>query len=42
MSKAIGDRFHAVLVDNGLLRKDEAAEVMERLVKRAGINLKVR
>jgi len=27
MKEAIGDRFHAVLVDNGLLRKDEANEV---------------
>jgi len=27
MKEAIGDRFHAVLVDNGLLRKNEAQEV---------------
>ena len=26
IGRAIGDRFHAVLVDNGLLRKDEARE----------------
>ena len=27
MARAIGPRFHAVLVDNGLLRKGEAAKV---------------
>ncbi len=27
LKKAIGDRFHAVMVDNGCLRKDEAAKV---------------
>jgi GMP synthase (glutamine-hydrolysing) len=26
LARAIGDRFHAVLVDNGLLRKNEAAQ----------------
>jgi len=31
MAKAIGNRFHAVLVDNGLLRSDEASEVLKRL-----------
>ena len=27
LARAIGHRFHALLVDNGLMRKDEAAEV---------------
>lgn len=27
LQRAIGDRFHAVMVDNGLLRKDEATKV---------------
>lgn len=40
MQKAIGDRFHAVLVDNGLLRKDEATAVLARMRGRLGINLK--
>ena len=38
MNRAIGDRFHAVLVDNGVLRLNEAKDVMERLGA-AGINL---
>jgi len=40
MCKAIGDRFHAVLVDNGCLRKDEASEVLKRLNGDCGVNLK--
>eukprot|EP00560_Eucampia_antarctica_P002144 CAMPEP_0197837996 /NCGR_PEP_ID=MMETSP1437-20131217/33960_1 /TAXON_ID=49252 ORGANISM="Eucampia antarctica, Strain CCMP1452" /NCGR_SAMPLE_ID=MMETSP1437 /ASSEMBLY_ACC=CAM_ASM_001096 /LENGTH=537 /DNA_ID=CAMNT_0043445491 /DNA_START=67 /DNA_END=1680 /DNA_ORIENTATION=+ len=40
MHKAIGDRFHAVMVDNGCLRKDEAKNVLERLRNKCGINLK--
>lgn len=40
MQRAIGDRFHAVLVDNGCLRKDEAKEVLKRLKGDCGINLK--
>jgi len=40
MNKAIGDRFHAVLVDNGCLRKDEAKNVLKRLRGDCGINLK--
>jgi GMP synthase (glutamine-hydrolysing) len=31
MNKAIGHRFHAVMVDNGCLRKDEAKNVLKRL-----------
>eukprot|EP00594_Rhizosolenia_setigera_P012420 CAMPEP_0178961248 /NCGR_PEP_ID=MMETSP0789-20121207/13570_1 /TAXON_ID=3005 /ORGANISM="Rhizosolenia setigera, Strain CCMP 1694" /LENGTH=545 /DNA_ID=CAMNT_0020644999 /DNA_START=42 /DNA_END=1676 /DNA_ORIENTATION=+ len=40
MQRAIGDRFHAILVDNGCLRKDEAKEVLKRLKGDCGINLK--
>ena len=39
MNKAIGDRFHAVMVDNGCLRKDEATKVLKRLREDCGINL---
>jgi GMP synthase (glutamine-hydrolysing) len=41
MTQAIGPRFHAVLVDNGLLRLNEAAQVKETLTKHLGINLTV-
>lgn len=41
MNEAIGDRFHAVLVDNGLLRLDEAKSVRETLTEGLGINLTV-
>ncbi|RMD45027.1 hypothetical protein DV735_g38, partial [Chaetothyriales sp. CBS 134920] len=41
MQEAIGDRFHAVLVDNGLLRLDEAKEVETRLRQHLKINLEV-
>jgi GMP synthase (glutamine-hydrolysing) len=34
-----GDRFHAIMVDNGCLRKNEAAEVVVRLKEKLGINL---
>ena len=39
MNRAIGDRFHAVLVDNGCLRRDEATKVLKRLREDCGINL---
>jgi GMP synthase (glutamine-hydrolysing) len=39
LKKAIGDRFHAILVDNGCLRKDEAVKVVKRLHENLGINL---
>ncbi|MBN2328506.1 MAG: glutamine-hydrolyzing GMP synthase [Candidatus Omnitrophica bacterium] len=39
LHRAIGDRFHGFLVDNGVLRLNEAAQVMERLKKKLGINL---
>jgi len=39
--RAIGDRLTCVLVDHGLLRKDEAAEVLRELGERRHLNLKV-
>ncbi len=39
MNRAIGDKFHAILVDNGCLRKDEATKVLKRLREDCGINL---
>jgi GMP synthase (glutamine-hydrolysing) len=41
MKEAIGDRFHAVMVDNGVLRLNEAKQVKETLEKGLGINLTV-
>lgn len=41
MQKAIGDRYHAVLVDNGLMRLNEARDVKEILDKEFDINLTV-
>jgi GMP synthase (glutamine-hydrolysing) len=41
MQEAIGDRFHAVLVDNGVLRLNEAQQVKETLTKHLSINLTV-
>jgi len=41
MHEAIGSRFHAILVDNGLLRLNEAAQVKETLQGALGINLNV-
>jgi len=41
MQEAIGDRFHAVLVDNGVLRLDEAKTVKKTLTDHLGINLTV-
>ena len=37
--RAVGDRLTCVFVDNGLLRKDEAAQVMDRFAER--LHLKV-
>ncbi len=39
MNRAIGDRFKGFLVDNGVLRLNEARQVMERLGKIEGVNL---
>ncbi|KAK0362184.1 GMP synthase (glutamine-hydrolyzing) [Friedmanniomyces endolithicus] len=41
MHEAIGDRFHAVMVDNGVLRKDEAKQVKKTLTEGLGVNLTV-
>ena len=41
MDSAIGDRFHAVLINNGLLRKDEAVTVHKTLTDYLGIQLTV-
>jgi GMP synthase (glutamine-hydrolysing) len=41
MHEAIGDRFHAVMVDNGCLRLDEATQVKKTLGDHLGINLTV-
>jgi GMP synthase (glutamine-hydrolysing) len=41
LKDAIGDQFHAFLVDNGVLRKNEANDVMERLRSRCGVNIEL-
>lgn len=41
MKEAIGDRFHAVLVDNGVMRLNECETVKEALSKHLGVNLTV-
>ncbi|OCH84922.1 GMP synthase [Obba rivulosa] len=41
MHEAIGDRFHAIMVDNGVLRMNEAKQVHEMLNKDLGVNLTV-
>lgn len=41
MHEAIGDRFHAILVDNGVMRLNECEEVHQTLTKHLGINLTV-
>ena len=40
MTKAIGARFHAVLVDNGCLRQQEATKVVERMTKVCNVDLR--
>ncbi|KAJ7716964.1 hypothetical protein DFH07DRAFT_861744 [Mycena maculata] len=39
MHEAIGDRFHAIMVDNGVLRLNEGKQVNEMLNKDLGVNL---
>ena len=39
--RAIGDRFHAILVDNGCLRLEESQQVLDRLRGDLGINLQL-
>lgn len=41
MTKAVGSRFHAVLVDNGVMRLNECEQVKATLKKQLGINLTV-
>ncbi|PLW08188.1 hypothetical protein PCANC_04432 [Puccinia coronata f. sp. avenae] len=41
MNEAIGHRFHAIMVDNGLLRMDEAQQVQQMLKVDLGVNLTV-
>lgn len=41
LQRAIGNRFHAIMVDNACLRKDEAKKVVARLKEHLGINLTV-
>jgi GMP synthase (glutamine-hydrolysing) len=41
MHEAIGDRFHAILVDNGVMRLNECENVKKMLVDKMGINLKI-
>jgi len=39
LNHAIGHQFHAILVDNGLLRADEAGEVVDRLGNRCNVDI---
>ena len=39
LNKAIGQRFHAVMVDNGCLRLNESTNVLKRLREKEGIDL---
>lgn len=39
MSLAIGDRFHAILVDNGVMRLNECTTVHKTLTTHLNINL---
>lgn len=41
MKEAIGDRFHAVLVNNGCMRLNECDQVFDTLGKHLGVNLTV-
>ncbi|KAK0616871.1 GMP synthase [Immersiella caudata] len=41
MKEAIGDRFHAILVNNGVMRLNECEQVKETLEEHLGINLTV-
>ncbi|KAI0003464.1 class I glutamine amidotransferase-like protein [Xylariaceae sp. FL0662B] len=41
MQEAIGERFHAILVDNGVMRLNECQEVQETLQRHLGINLTI-
>ncbi len=41
MHEAIGDRFHAVMVDNGVLRANEGKQVFQMLNQDLGVNVTV-
>lgn len=41
MKESIGDRFHAVLVDNGVMRLNECSDSKKLLEEKLGINLTV-
>ncbi|CUM65245.1 uncharacterized protein PRCAT00002877001 [Priceomyces carsonii] len=41
LNDAIGDRFHAIYVDNGVMRKNETESVYKNLTEGLGINLTV-
>lgn len=41
LQRAIGSRFHAIMVDNGCLRKNEVAKTKARLEDHLGINLTI-
>ncbi|KAK1753977.1 GMP synthase [Echria macrotheca] len=41
MKEAIGDRFHAVLVDNGVMRLNECQQVQQMLQEHLNINLTI-
>eukprot|EP01138_Halocafeteria_seosinensis_P002969 gb/GECG01003033.1/.p1 GENE.gb/GECG01003033.1/~~gb/GECG01003033.1/.p1 ORF type:complete len:536 (+),score=62.42 gb/GECG01003033.1/:1-1608(+) len=41
MTQAIGKRFHAILVDNGVMREHEVEEVQCRLTSECGVDLRV-
>ena len=41
MNKAIGNRFRAFLVDNGVMRKAEAKSVLNRLRNRCGVHIEL-
>jgi GMP synthase (glutamine-hydrolysing) len=40
LTRAIGPRFHAILVDNGCLRKNETAQVLKRMRDDCQVNLR--
>ncbi|CCJ29179.1 unnamed protein product [Pneumocystis jirovecii] len=41
MKEAIGDRFHAIFVDNGMMRLNECFQIVEMLSTCLGINLTI-
>lgn len=41
MKEAIGDRFHGIFVDNGLMRLNECSQISETLGTSLGINLTI-